>query len=572
MFFLLFLIGQIVLVADDATVMVDQQRTVLKREQHRLRAKAQRRQEAALLNRAHVRLSRDEVPTHSASISPSSVVQIHTITLVGASKLSRHQQYFLTKPYIGPMGISDIKQLLADIQNTYIRMGYTTTKPYPKPDQDLSSGALVIMVDEGRIAGIVDANGNKTLALSMAFPFLDGKVLNIRDIEQGLDQMNRLSSNQMKVKLIPQKKSLGYGTIVQVINHSDALSLYSASIQYDNHSDHSVRLYPRGIELSRDNALKLNDQWALSFSQANGVNGQNSNSASLGVSIPFGYSLLSYGYSQFEYHTLYKGLFRNFSMTGGTERHSFGLTQTVFRTQRSKTSVSVNLRHRDTHSFIEDVVNEPGTQVMTVADVGVSQTLLGWLGATWSFDVRAHRGLRFWGAPKDPSDLTPMEPRFQFEKTTAMGSVYTQIPIVGVPLLYKGVGRLQHGRQPLFSSEQMAIGGLYSVRGFSDPIMGGTGALVQQDISTPLHHLMVWAPLTNVVQPLGLHLIGGLDVGSVRPTGQSLWGTMVGAMVGIRHYGKSMTGEWAITKPLKASHWVKKNAAIVYWNVRIALI
>ena len=82
--------------------------------------------------------------------------------------------------------------------------------------------------------------------------------------------------------------------------------------------------------------------------------GQNSNSASLGVSIPFGYSLLSYGYSQFEYHTLYKGLFRNYSMTGDTERHSFGLTQTVFRTQRSKTSVSVN-EHRDTHSFIEDV-------------------------------------------------------------------------------------------------------------------------------------------------------------------------------------------------------------------------
>ena len=83
-------------------------------------------------------------------------------------------------------------------------------------------------------------------------------------------------------------------------------------------------------------------------------------------------------------------------MTGDTERHSFGLTQTVFRTQRSK-PVSVNLRHRDTHSFIEDVVNEPGTQVMTVADVGLSQTLLGWLGATWSFDVRVHQGLRFGG-------------------------------------------------------------------------------------------------------------------------------------------------------------------------------
>ena len=58
-----------VLVADDVTGMVDQQRMVLKREQHRLRADDQRRQEAALLNRAHVRLPREEVPTVGVDIS-----------------------------------------------------------------------------------------------------------------------------------------------------------------------------------------------------------------------------------------------------------------------------------------------------------------------------------------------------------------------------------------------------------------------------------------------------------------------------------------------------------------------
>ena len=232
-----------------------------------------------------MRLSRDDVPTRSASKSASSVVQIHTITLVGAL-IKSVSTAFLTQLTLAPWAFLILSSSWPIFK--YLHSFGVYRKPYPKPDQDVSSGELVIMVDEGRIAGIVDANGNQAVALGMAFPFLDGKVLNIRDIEQGLDQMNRLSSNRMKVQLIPQKKSLGYGTIVQVVNHSDAPSLYSSSIQYNNHSDHPVRLYPRGIELLRDNALNLNDQWVLSFSQANGVNGQNSNSASLGCPFRLG--------------------------------------------------------------------------------------------------------------------------------------------------------------------------------------------------------------------------------------------------------------------------------------------
>ena len=186
--FFAFLIWPMNLVADDVTGMVDQQRMVLKREQHRLRADDQRRQEAALLNLPMCGCLVRKSPHGRRRYQRRRWFRFIPLP-GGVSKLSRYQQHFLTQPYIGPMGISDIKQLLADIQNTYIRLGYTTTKPYPKPDQDVSFGELVIMVDEGRIA-VFDANGNKTLALGMAFPFLDGKVLNIRDIEQGLDQMN----------------------------------------------------------------------------------------------------------------------------------------------------------------------------------------------------------------------------------------------------------------------------------------------------------------------------------------------------------------------------------------------
>jgi hemolysin activation/secretion protein len=567
------------LTESDQQKAASEQDVILKRQQQIWREDERLRQERILLEGEKERIPQEKIPTIDTTISEKYLFEIKKITLQGATKLSRHQKYFVTEKYIGTkMGISHIKQLLADIQNLYVHLGYTTTKPYPIADQDLSSGHLVIAVDEGRVAKVIDETGEKSTALFMAFPFLEGKILNIRDIEQGLDQMNRLQSNRVKVNFVPQKKEDGLGTTVQVVNHNKDKNPYYAAIKYNNNTRHPVRLYPHNFDLSRDNLFNLNDTWYLTYSQDNGVNGQNTNSAALSMSLPFGHTLFSYNYSQFEYHTLIKGEFRNFSTTGKTESHGFGLSQNIFRTQQAKTNLSANLNHKDTDSFIEDVANEPGTRTLTVADIGLNQSLQGFLDGIWSFDLRYHRGLRFWGAPKDPDDLTDTEPQHQFEKTTFTGSLYKNFSFFGLPVSYRGTGRAQYSKDSLFSSEQLSIGGQYSVRGFSETILGDIGAILQNECSAPLHNLMLWKPLVDFVRPTGLQFFGGLDIGYARAKGGEKAnggrgeGTMTGAALGLRHYGELMNIEWVYAKPIKAPDFITKNEEEFYWNVTIKLL
>ena len=336
----------------------------------------------------------------------------------GATKLSRAERYFLTQPYVGLMGISDIKQLLADIQNTYIRKGYITTKPYPKPGQNIASGTLIIQVEEGRIAAIVDESGETPMAIRMAFPFMKGKVLNIRDLEQGLDQMNRLVSNRVKLNLVPQDPSNGYGTIVNVIQLTPAQSKQWVSMHVSDTMD-ALQLYPQRLTIGRDNLLGMNDQWQLSFMQDTGPT-QQSNGTWLTMGIPFGYTLGTVSYSKFQYHQLQHGLFRHFNLAGTTERLALAGAQTIHRTQLSKVDGTIQLTQTKTKHTIEDVVNEVGSRTLTVADIGVNATVHGWLGATWFVDLRYHKGLRFWGAPKDDAHLPQAIPRFQFEKPQSL--------------------------------------------------------------------------------------------------------------------------------------------------------
>jgi hemolysin activation/secretion protein len=530
-----------------------------------LETENQRRKDAKMMSSEPIRLPRKQVPKMLEEEGDGYLFYIHTIRLEGVTKLSRHEQYYLTRPYVGFMGGSHIKQLLADIQNMYIRRGYTTTKPYPKPGQDVTTGELVIQVDEGRISRIEDSNGKKNMALIMAFPFLEGKVLNIRDIEQGLDQMNRLASHRVKVNFIPQKKSEGYGTLVQVVNNVDTSKLYAVSIAYTNETFPRFRMYPQSIRISRDQLLQVNDQWQVSFSQDNGEIGQNSNSAALGVSIPFGYSLFSYGYSRFENHMLIKGNFQIFSLKGRSEGHTFGVNHTLFRNQTAKTQLTVQLKRTDLKSFIEDAVNDAGTRIITVADLGVNHIVYG--EVTWVLGINYHRGLRFWGAPRDSSTIAPLEPQFQFEKTTFSGNIYSQFLLMQVPILYKASGRFQFSRNTLFPSEQLTMGGGNSVRGFSSSVSGPLGVVIQQDASIPLR----WSPLVRMGLA-GLHLIAGLDIGSVRPMGQLLWERMAGAMLGIRHSGPRITSEVMIAHPLRGSGEYARNTSLFYWNVNVKLV
>lgn len=105
----------------------------------------------------------------------------------------------ITDSYGGScIGLADIRNVLRDVTKVYLNAGYVSTRVYI-PGRDIA-------VVEGRVSDIFyngQASGHGERAVAGAFPGLKGKVVNMRDIEQGLDQMNRLASNNARGELLP---------------------------------------------------------------------------------------------------------------------------------------------------------------------------------------------------------------------------------------------------------------------------------------------------------------------------------------------------------------------------------
>ncbi|SFY29717.1 POTRA domain-containing protein, partial [Pseudomonas sp. NFACC47-1] len=130
---------------------------------------------------------------------------IRTIELKGADSLSSAERERLLAPYIGQcLGVPQLNELLKVITDRYIEKGLVTSRAY-LPQQDLSDGHLQVLVVEGRLEGLKGAENSRLSEgeLAMAFPGKVGDLVNLREIEQMVDQLNRLPSNQAQMELMP---------------------------------------------------------------------------------------------------------------------------------------------------------------------------------------------------------------------------------------------------------------------------------------------------------------------------------------------------------------------------------
>jgi hemolysin activation/secretion protein len=90
----------------------------------------------------------------------------------------------IVQPWLGQcMDIARITKLVNIISDWYISRGYITSRVF-LTEQDLRSGVLHLTILEGKLEKIT-MEGAAKRELTMAFPWLEGHIFNLRDIEQG---------------------------------------------------------------------------------------------------------------------------------------------------------------------------------------------------------------------------------------------------------------------------------------------------------------------------------------------------------------------------------------------------
>ena len=223
---------------------------------------------------------------------------ISRVVIEGAAKASPDEIEHLTEPFKDRcIGVADISGLLKALTNLYLDKGFVTSRAYVPPQDIAGTRLLKLTVVEGTISDIY-LNGKPTErngALATAFPGMKGKIANIRDVEQGLDQINRLSSNDAKTSMLPGSKQ---GTSILNVENKPG-KRWHLILANNNLGQESTGYSQSNVSLGFDDLLGLNDQLGLSYGHSGpdypwgGDGDGRSNSYSGNASIPYGYWTVS---------------------------------------------------------------------------------------------------------------------------------------------------------------------------------------------------------------------------------------------------------------------------------------
>ncbi|EHM9031041.1 hemagglutinin repeat-containing protein, partial [Escherichia coli] len=101
------------------------------------------------------------------------------------------------------LGAKGINLLMSTLQNRLVDHGYVTTRVLA-PSQDLKSGILRLVVIPGVVRHVrLTPDSDDYIQLYSSFPAHEGSLLDLRDIEQGLENMQRLPGVQADMEIVP---------------------------------------------------------------------------------------------------------------------------------------------------------------------------------------------------------------------------------------------------------------------------------------------------------------------------------------------------------------------------------
>ena len=140
-------------------------------------------------------------------------IQINGNTILKASEIEA-----LKKKYIGKIGGKNILNLMRELENLYLTKGYIAVRVKMDMDKaNISEGKIVLKVLEGRIEEVRFKDKSKRkINIFTSFPTSKGDILNINDLDQGIDNLNSVSSNNAKLDILAGE-TLG-GSIIEIDN------------------------------------------------------------------------------------------------------------------------------------------------------------------------------------------------------------------------------------------------------------------------------------------------------------------------------------------------------------------
>lgn len=414
--------------------------------------------------------AKPEAPTAPAD---TRCFPIKDIELKGADSLPASERERLLKPYVGQcLGVSQLNDLLKAITDYYLGKGRVTSRAY-LPQQDLSTGHLQVLVVEGKLEALRSAEGSTVTEreLAMAFPGKVGEALNLREIEQLVDQLNRLPSKQAQMELTPGKQVGGSDVVVK----NTAQKPWRASLSRNNDGQKSTGEQQWGAGLEWDSPLGLGDQLILRGGHdAISDHQKTSKNTMLYYNVPWGWWNFSYTYSESDYRTFGVTDDFKYKQDGDNQNHQLRAERVIHRDDVSKTSVNVGLAHLRTNNYILDVRTAPSSNRLSELQLGVNHgRRIGTAFVNLDLGMQNGIGLLDAQSQEERDAFGRRQPNSRYRKYTATVSYLQPFSLWGESFSFSSLATGQRSEDPLFSPQRMSLGGSASVRGFKDQLLTG---------------------------------------------------------------------------------------------------
>ncbi|MEQ5326545.1 ShlB/FhaC/HecB family hemolysin secretion/activation protein [Proteus sp. fly-1008] len=418
------------------------------------------------------------------------------------------------------LGIKGINTVVTRMQNRLLMHGWITTR-IVVPEQDISRGTLYLTIVPGIIRNVkFTDDSDKYALLYTSMPAHKKQLLDLRDIEQGLENLQRLPVVSAEMEIKPGKNA-GESDIVIKRKQS---RFWHTSLWINDAGSPATGRYQGGLMLALDNPLALSDLFYLSTERDLDFAGNKNNQNIMAhYSVPFGYWLFDINASKYDYSQTVAGHIKDILYSGESESINAGVSYTLFRNQKSKTTLRYAIQAKVLRNYVDNTEIEIQRRRVSHWLINLSHRQY-FSFATFDASIHYQKGTRWFGS------VAAYEEQYRDNYyATDKADILTWRAELDIPMSiaqqqfkYQVSYRKQMTHDALTPIDQFAIGNRWTIRGFDGErtLSANEGWYLQNTLSWqyPKSEQCIYFGTdygelkTNANNPrlLGKHLAGGV--------------------------------------------------------------
>ena len=380
---------------------------------------------------------------------------------------------------IGVKGLS----LLAEKLNTRLKHRGFITSRVILPEQNIARKCVVFKVLPGYIEEIKFADNEKYGTWRNAFPCAPGDILNVYDLDQGLEQMKQVPCQNVKMNLEP---GTAPGKSIVFLEVTRAKP-WSFGISWDDSGLAATGKHQGAAHFSAYNPTGLNDVLSVSLTHdTERRDAFGTKNYSFYYRIPYGKYTFSVSHYYSEYEQEVPALIP-YSQRSKNSNWEFGVQRLLYRDRESKTQLIAKILHRHKRNYLNHEEIKVQELQTTAYQIGVNHRHYIGAGMIDAL-VYYQKGIPILGAMPGLDDHNPAYMTTRYEMWSWNLYYGTPFRCFGADARYKFVMRGQYTPNMLYSADYFSIGGRYTVKGFrgENTLAAENGYVIKHEIGFPI--------------------------------------------------------------------------------------